>query len=317
MTTYTPTPELIEWLLAAETPSIRYLTRRLLLKQAEDEPMAQAERQAIMQSGPAPAILARQGPDGAWRNEKSYYTPKYTSSHWSMLMLAELHADPQDARLRAGAVSVIERLQDLMDERIQRGLLGWECLWANVLRYSAYAEVQDHPGFAPMVDLLVDSTINNRWRCRWSGDGPCAWSAARTLWAFAALPPALRTPPVEAAIECTLNFLLVEHNLYPANYPAERNGKLSDLWRKLTFPLFYQVDVLFVLRTLAELGRLDHPGAAPALNWLAAQRKDGRWHCSSQFLTRSLPALRHPEDSHRWVSLYAAWVLTPPTNGAG
>jgi len=309
MQTTPPSLPLTDWLLAADTPSIRYLTGLLLLDAPANDPALQADRLAIMHTGPVPSILARQTQNGAWGGETSYYTPKYTSSHWSMLMLAELHADPQDPRLRAGAISVIERLQSLMEERLQHGQLGWECLCANVLRYSAYAGVYDHPGFAPIVALLVASTINNRWRCNWSGDGPCAWSAARTLWAFAALPPALRTPQVQAAIDCALDFLLVEHSLYPASYPAERNGKSSDLWRKLTFPLFYQVDVLFVLRTLAELGRLDHPGAAPALAWLAAQRKDGRWRCNSQALTRSLPALRHPEDSHRWISLYAAWVL--------
>ena len=54
-------------------------------------------------TGPIPAILAGQTERGNWAGEHSYYTPKYTSTHWSMTLLAELAANPADERLRRGA----------------------------------------------------------------------------------------------------------------------------------------------------------------------------------------------------------------------
>ena len=96
-------PQLLSWLLAARTPSIRYLTLRRLLGRPEEDADVQAARREMAASGPIPAILARQTARGDWANERSYYSPKYTSTHWSMILLAEFAADPTDERLRRGA----------------------------------------------------------------------------------------------------------------------------------------------------------------------------------------------------------------------
>jgi hypothetical protein len=82
------------------------------------------------------------------------------------------------------------------------------------------------------------------------------------------------------------------------------------LWAKLSFPLFYQADVLFVLRVLGELGALGHPGVQPALEWLASQRQpNGRWRGNSPYSSRTWRISGHPQDTNRWVSLHAAIVL--------
>jgi hypothetical protein len=54
-------PDPIPWLLAARTPSIRYLTLCRLLDQTEDNADVQAARQDMAATGPIPAILARLG----------------------------------------------------------------------------------------------------------------------------------------------------------------------------------------------------------------------------------------------------------------
>ncbi len=82
------------------------------------------------------------------------------------------------------------------------------------------------------------------------------------------------------------------------------------MWLRLNFPLFYQADILFVLRVAAELGALDHPGAGPALAWLAARRRaDGTWHGTSPFRGRTWAALADREETDRWVTLHAAILL--------
>lgn len=302
--------ETVMWLLEAETPTIRYLTRRLLLGLPEGDETLQAAHREIMQGGAAAAILEKQAADGSWQGEKSFYTPKFTSSHWSMLLLAELHADAGDERVRAGAASVMERLRPELEARLESNAHSWECLWANVVRYSAHAGLYAHPQFAGMVAALVHAGLQTDWRCRWHHERPCTWGAARALWALAALPPSLRSAEVQATIESALELLLARYSLAPANYPTRLKGKNSDFWRHLNFPLFYHVDVLLVLRALAELGRLDHPGAAPALEWLAERRQpDGTWRGRNSLGARTWPGLRGPEETNRWVTLYAAWVL--------
>ena len=82
---------LIEWLLEAETPSIRYLVLRYLLGAAESSQEVQVVRKEMKATGIIPTILARQTEGGNWAGEHSYYTPKYTSTHWSMMLLTELY----------------------------------------------------------------------------------------------------------------------------------------------------------------------------------------------------------------------------------
>jgi hypothetical protein len=147
-------------------------------------------------------------------------------------------------------------------------------------------------------------------RCWINGDQTCAWGVVRTLYGLAALPADQRSPAVQGAIAHALPFLLESYQLIQANYPVPINGKIHPLWFKLNFPLFYQADILFTLRILAELGALDHPGARPALDWLSAKRsKNGRWRGSSPFRQTTWRELAGPAETDRWVSLQAALIL--------
>jgi hypothetical protein len=104
---------------------------------------------------------------------------------------------------------------------------------------------------------------------------------------------------------------LDEYKLEKANYPKPKKGKTHPLWFKLNFPLFYQADIMFVLRILADLGVLDHPGAGKALDWLTKKRgKNGRWRGSSPFRQRTWVVLGDRKETDRWVSLHSASVLS-------
>jgi hypothetical protein len=127
---------------------------------------------------------------------------------------------------------------------------------------------------------------------------------------LAAYPTADRNPELNGAIEQGITFLLDMFDLVRANYPTPDNGKIHPLWFKLNFPLFYQADILFTLRTLADLNALDHPGAQAALDWLENRRgATGRWQGSSPFRRRTWPELGGREETDRWVSLQAALIL--------
>ena len=95
--------DFVQWLLEAETPSIRYLTLRDLLGKPETGKEVQAAGNEMQKNGPVPVILARQTEQGNWIGEHSYYTPKYTSTHWSMTLLTELTAYGSTERMRNGA----------------------------------------------------------------------------------------------------------------------------------------------------------------------------------------------------------------------
>ena len=148
-------PGLVEWLLAAETPSIRYWTRRKLLGQDESSSEVQAARRAIASDGPVPAILAAQTAQGHWPDERSFYTPKYNATHWSLTLLVELAADPGDPRARRGVEFMLSRSGAVP------GLMGGDsrpdfpCFWANLLRYAVYFGFADDPRLQPVIQACL------------------------------------------------------------------------------------------------------------------------------------------------------------------
>jgi hypothetical protein len=293
----------------SQITSIRYLTLRHLLDRRESDAEVQAVRAAIMTSGPVPAILAGQTDSGAWAGEKSYYTPKYTSTHWSMMLLAELAADGRDPRFRRGVAHMLDiRHHDILNW--MRGTtFGLGCFWGNMLRYVAHGGLADDPRAQPVIAYLVRDLQTEQCHCPINDNLPCAWGAGRALRGLAALPAAQRTPEVEAAMQSGLNFLLdSSYELVRANYPTP--GDISSRWFSLNFPLFYQVDILFVLRVAAELHALDRPGARAALDWLQSKRlATGRWRGASPYRSRTYAAIGNAEETNRWVSLHAAVIL--------
>jgi hypothetical protein len=127
---------------------------------------------------------------------------------------------------------------------------------------------------------------------------------------LAAIPKRMRSPAVCRAIRQGLDFLLAPGSLPGADYPVPDGGRVHSIWSRLNFPLFYQADVLFVLRVAAELGALDQPGAQDAMAWLAGRRqKNGRWRGSSPFRRRTWPQLGGTEETSRWVTLQADTLL--------
>ena len=307
--------ELTHWLLTAHTPSIRYLTLRHLMGRPEGNPDVREAWQAMKDTGPIPEILAEQTVAGHWAGERSYYTPKYTSTHWNML-LAELSADGADPHLLRGAAFMLSATQGELGQAISEGRHGLSCFWGNLLRYTLHCSQADDPRVHAIIRYLAHDALEGGWRCRHNDGLPCAWGAARALWGLAALPVRQRSLQVEAAIQSGLAFLLETHRLTKADYPT--SGRVHPLWLRLNFPLFYQADVLFVLRVLAELEALDHPGAQPALAWLVARRRPhGRWRGSSPFRRRTWAGLADPEETDRWASLHTAMTLQQADKFAG
>ena len=187
--------ELLSWLLEAETPTIRYLALVDLMGLPEDDRRVQEARQAIMREGPVPAILAGQTEGGDWAGEHSFYTPKYRSTHWSLLLLAELQVDGTDPRFRRGVEFMLGETAGPLAKRLAGDESGWSCLFGNVLRYICHAGLAGSDGAVAVIDYCLREIDNGYCRCDWNSGRACAWGVARTLWGLAALPKELRARP--------------------------------------------------------------------------------------------------------------------------
>jgi hypothetical protein len=100
----------LPWLLEPDpaNPGVRYFVLTELLDRPADDPEVVAAQRAVMTGGPVPAILEAQYPAGYWVKAGSGYAPKYRGTVWSVIFLAQLGADGNDPRMRAGGAYVLD-----------------------------------------------------------------------------------------------------------------------------------------------------------------------------------------------------------------
>ena len=82
----------LPWLLESENPGVRYLALRNLLDLAPDDKKLKAARKSAHKEGPIAVILSHMEKDGYWVTSGPGYNPKYTSTVWAMILLAQLGA---------------------------------------------------------------------------------------------------------------------------------------------------------------------------------------------------------------------------------
>jgi squalene cyclase len=294
----------LPWLLEKRDPAVRAMTlRQILDRSSRDAELREAQTRA-MSSPPISTILRGQNAEGSW-NGGGMYAPKYTGSHWSMLLLAEYGVDGSDPRVRRAARRILDDLASA-----EKGGMRWvldrdhgaSCFTGNVVRYVAAAGYGSDPRLEPLVQRLIRDAKKDV-ACWINGEQPCAWGYARLVWALAALPEAARTRDVERSVRRGVEFLL-SYRPEQGAYPTATST--SHLWRQLSFPLFYQADVLFVLRALDAADALDDPRAQSSIAWLLARQDErGRWGGRAPYADRMPSRI----DASKWVTLHAITLL--------
>jgi hypothetical protein len=294
--------DVIPWLLETSNPPVRYWTLTRLLERAADDAAVVQAHGMIMERGPAVEILSHYAGGGRWEGERGYYSPKYTSTHWQLLLLAELAADGQDERIAAACRRMIDEVSRVDQSDAH------PCFHGNLIGYlHALGQAQDER-VRGLEAVLAGAGTAGKWRCALNGDLPCAWGAARALWGLGRIPAGERSDAVNEAIESGVRFL-GRFNLHEGDYPTD--GTRHKMWDSLNFPLFYQADVLFTLRALADLGRVnERPAFRRAVRWLKERRRgDGRWDGVSPYTSRMWASLEERHRPSKWVTWQALYVM--------
>jgi hypothetical protein len=298
--------DVIPWLIEHDAPSVRYWTLTKLLDRREDE-VAEV-RQAIQEYGPAAEILSHYAGDGRWEGERGYYTPKYKSTHWQLLLLAELAAHGEDDRIAAACRRMIEAVYQEDRSTV------WPCFHGNLI---GYLHALGHAGDERVRTFeaeLAQAGTAGKWCCDINGDLPCAWGTARALWGFGQMSADKRDDAIQETIESGVRFL-GRFKLREGNYPTKSTR--HKLWDRLNFPLFYQADVLFILRALADVGRLGtKPTFRKAVAWLENRATKGwRWNGASPYGSRLWMPLEKRRRPSKWITWQALYVIKDLSTG--
>ena len=193
----------IAWLLEKDNPSVRYFALRYLLDRADDDRDVQAARRAIMRSEPVRKILAAQNPEGYWVKPGSGYSPKYQSTAWQILFLAELGADGRNKQIRRGVEYYLEHAQathgGFSAAQNVAPSLAVHCLNGNLIWALVALGYGSDERVARAVDWLAGAITGDdfRWfnatvpgpgfKCGVNMKQPCAWGAVKSLRALANL----------------------------------------------------------------------------------------------------------------------------------
>ena len=90
----------ISWLLEPSDPGVRYLALRDLVDRSPEDPELGEARRLAHTQGPIAAVLDQMQAAGYWVEPGPGYNPKYRSTVWAIILLAQLGASAaQDERI--------------------------------------------------------------------------------------------------------------------------------------------------------------------------------------------------------------------------
>ena len=130
---------------------------------------------------------------------------------------------------------------------------------------------------------------------------------SKGLKALAAVPKHQSTDAISKTIDAAVEYLLI-HRVYKRSHYLRRVSKPG--WRKLSFPLMYQTDILEILDILTALGVRD-PRMDDAVSVvLSKQTESGRWLCENSYANeRILVPLEYLAQESKRLTLRALCVL--------
>lgn len=322
----------LPWLLDPDQPGVRYLALRDLLDLPADDPELRAACLAAHTRGPIAEILAQMQPEGYWVEPGPGYNPKYRSTVWAIILLAELGARiEEDPRIATACAYLLDQAlapggqfasatapggtADCLQGNLCWSLLEIGCTDQRLERaFEWMARTVTGDGLAPMSDKKAPlryyaGKCGPLFACGANNKLSCAWGGAKVMLAFSRLPPERRTPLIDSAIQAGAEFLL-SVDPATANYPNGYAAKPSGNWWKFGFPVFYITDILQIVEALAGLGYGKDPRLANALAFVRSKQDEhGRWALEFHYRDKTWVDFGAPKQPNPWVTLRALRAL--------
>lgn len=295
----------VEW-LAEGDPAIRWQVERDLL--GKGPRTWRATRAAVETKGWGRRLLDEQDPGATWGN--GLYTPKWTSTTYTLLLLRRLGLLPTNERAAAGCRRLLNDA-----EWVDGGVSYWasrsyaeRCVNGMVLAVSSYFDLAERRIDSIAETLVGAGMSDGGWNCE-DYRGATHSSFHTTISVLEGLVEWKRSTgagDADAAIAGGHEFLL-EHHMYRSHRTAE---VINDAWTTFHFPPRWHYDVLRGLDHLRDADTTPDLRAADAIELVhAARRPDGRWGKGSQYTGKVFFPLEPGRIAGRWNTLRALRVL--------
>lgn len=320
------------WLLEPDDPDVQYLALRDLAQCSKNDPELRAARRRVHKEGRIAAILSKMQKPGYWVEPGPGYNPKYRSSVWALILLAQLGASVHEDRRVGQACSY------MLDHGFAEGgqFTGTgapsgtaDCLQGNLCwamlelgcedtrlqtAFDWMARSVTGEGIAPLQDRQARvryyaGKCGPLFACGSNNKLPCAWGAAKVMLAFGKWPRQERTSAIEHAIQQGVGFLF-SVDPAAATYPTGYASKPSGNWWKFGFPVFYVTDLLQIVEALVSLGYGHDPRLRHAMAIICEKRdSNGRWALEYDYTGKTWGDFGVKKQPNKWVTLRALRVL--------
>jgi hypothetical protein len=322
----------LSWLLEASSPEVRYLALRDLLDRPGADSDLRTARKAAHQKGPIAAILSNMNKAGYWVEPGPGYNPKYRSTVWAVILLAQLGATvEEDNRIEKACAYLLEHALAEGGQFTASGAPSGtaDCLQGNLLwalqelgcddprldkAFEWMARSVTGEGISPVEDRKAAvryyaGKCGPTFACGSNNKLPCAWGGAKVMMAFGKLPKKKRTPVIKRAIQHGADFLF-SVDPAEATYPTGFSNKPSGNWWKFGFPVFYVTDLLQIVEALVALGYGNDPRLAHALELIREkQDRNGRWALEYDYTGKTWVDFGAKKQPNKWVTLRALRAL--------
>jgi hypothetical protein len=327
------TENTLNWLLEETDSGVRYLALRDLMKLPMDDPKFVFAKKIAYREGPIATILDAMHPNGYWEKPGPGYLPKYRSTVWSIILLAQLGADiKEDDRIAKACQYLMENAFNPDGQFSSNGPPSGtvDCLQGNLcgaLLDLGYEDPRLDNAFEWMARSVTGDGVANMkeknaplryyagkcgplFACGANNKLACAWGATKVMLAFSKLPEFRKTPLIQNAIQQGVDFLLSVDPM-EATYPSGWNDKPSGNWWKFGFPVFYVTDILQIVEALVGLGLGSDPRLHNTLSFVHnKQDQDGRWLLEYDYTGKTWLDFGPKKQPNKWVTLRAVRVLS-------
>ena len=324
----------LPWLLESENPGVRYLALRDLFDLSSDDKKLKSARRSAHREGPIAHVLSKMDEEGYWQRAGTGYGPKYKSTVWALLLLAQLGASvKEDKRIRLACKYYLDHALSpggqlsAMTNNSPSGTA--DCLQGNMLwslmelgcndprmdsAYEWMARTVTGEGVASLKDKHAPvryfaGKCGPTFACGANNKLPCAWGGVKVLLALSILPGEKRSELIGRAIQQGVEFFF-SVDPSTANYPNGWAAKPSGNWWKFGFPVFYVTDILQIAEALVRLGYANDPRLAGTLELIRSkQDEQGRWQLEYNYDGKTWMRFGKMKEPNEWVTLRALRVL--------
>jgi hypothetical protein len=324
----------IQWLLESNSPGVRYLALRDLMGLPEEDAELLTARRKAHKESPIAEIVSHMEKAGYWVKAGPGYGPKYRSTIWSIILLAQLGASAhEDRRIEQACKYLLDHSLTeggqftSVSSGVPSGTI--DCLQGN-LCWSLMELGYDHPRLRKAYEWMARTVTGDGIAPNTDKDAPlryyaykcgpdfacgandrmsCAWGGTKVMLAFSKWPAKRRTSLIKKAIRQGADFFL---GVDPAtaNYPNGGADKPSPNWWKFGFPVFYVTDILQIAEALVGLGYGRDRRLSRTLKLIREKQDDhGRWPLEYGYSGKTWVDFGRKKQPSKWVTLRALRVL--------